>query len=169
MAEERKAPLPGRIQGQAAIGSAGMGGRSSSKNLQDMQEERKMNRANMGQQVIANNQRNTARANMGQSNNKRGGLNEFANAPQYTTGGQNKLIRNNPGFQKPPAGNGAAGQRGTTPVGNAQQNGRVSRERPRAGAQATNAPFATNSNQYGYNQNQGGPKIVVSNTRLQRF
>jgi len=65
MAEERKAPLPGRIQGQAAIGSAGMGGRSSSKNLQDMQEERKMNRANMGQQVIANNQRNTARANMG--------------------------------------------------------------------------------------------------------
>lgn len=79
-----------RTPAQAA--AAGMAGaRASSKNLQDMQEERKATRANMGAQVIANN-RNTARA---AAQNTRGGggggnpLNEFANAPQYTKQGHN--------------------------------------------------------------------------------
>ena len=94
MQEERKAPLPGRIpaQAQAAIGSAGMAGaRASSKNLQDMQEERKQTRANMGAQVIAGN-RNTARGGQyggAQQATKKGPSNEFANAPQYTKGGHN--------------------------------------------------------------------------------
>ena len=87
MQEERKAPVPGqRIPAQAAAANnmAGMAGaRASSKNLQDMQEERKMNRANMGAQVIANN-RNTAR---GAAQNTRGTINEFNNAPQYTKQG----------------------------------------------------------------------------------
>ena len=44
----------------------------------------------MGAQVIAGNNRNTARAQMGAANNTRGGnMNEFNNAPQYTKGGHN--------------------------------------------------------------------------------
>ena len=66
MTEERKAPIPGRVTAQqaaAATGSAGLGAhaRASSKNLQDMREERKVGMANMGAQVFANNNRNTAR------------------------------------------------------------------------------------------------------------
>ena len=64
MQEERKAPIP-RQAAQAQMGSAGnlqVGARASSKDLQAMQEERKVGRANLGAQVIANN-RNTARAN----------------------------------------------------------------------------------------------------------
>ena len=62
MQEERKAPIP--RQAAAQVGSAqnlAAGARGSSKNLQEMQEERKAGRANLGAQVIANN-RNTARA-----------------------------------------------------------------------------------------------------------
>jgi len=47
MQEERKAPLPTRSPGQAG-GAASAGlvhARGSSKNLQDLQEERKMTRA----------------------------------------------------------------------------------------------------------------------------
>ena len=64
MQEERKAPIPRQAAAQAQIGSAGnlaTNVRGSSKNLQEMQEERKVGRANLGAQVIANN-RNTARA-----------------------------------------------------------------------------------------------------------
>lgn len=62
--EERKAPLP-RTGGQMM--------RQNSKNLQ---EERKEARANAGAQILAGG-RNTGRPPM------QGGLNQFANAPQY--------------------------------------------------------------------------------------
>ena len=84
MAEERKAPIPGRVTAQAAAaGSAGMGGkaRASSKNLADMQEERQARKMQMGAAVIAGN-RNTARMPP-----RAGGINEFNNAPQYTKQG----------------------------------------------------------------------------------
>ena len=64
MQEERKAPLPPPqpnrggaaepVARQATVGSAGFAGaRTSSKNLQELQAERKMHRASMGAQVIA--------------------------------------------------------------------------------------------------------------------
>jgi len=53
---------------------------SSQKNLQTMQEERKTIRANMGQQVVADNpNRNTAR--VAAQLQTRNPLNEFANEP----------------------------------------------------------------------------------------
>ena len=60
--EEKKAPIPGRVVGQAAAGgSAGLvNARSSSKNFLENNEERKEMRANMGAQIMTNN-RNTAR------------------------------------------------------------------------------------------------------------
>ena len=49
MQEERKAPIPGRAPAHPNANHGGMAqARASSKNLQDLQEERKMNRANMG-------------------------------------------------------------------------------------------------------------------------
>ena len=88
MQEERKASLPARTPARHQIGSAGMGqARASSKNLQDMQEERKERRANMGAQVIASNQRNTARVGAVGQRTPTNPMNEFANAPQYTKGG----------------------------------------------------------------------------------
>ena len=83
MAEDKKAPLPTRQQAQAANNSQGMahGARASSKNLQDLQEERKEMRANAGARVLAG----TARAPL--PTNGRSPTNEFANAPQYTKQG----------------------------------------------------------------------------------
>ena len=78
-------------------------------------------------------------------------------------------VKNNPGFQRPPAGGGAVtAGRGNTPNGgvagiggSANANGRISR-----GRIPQNVPFATNMNDNTYN-NQ--PKIATNNTRLARF
>lgn len=157
MQEERKAPIAnGR-------NSAGLKhARSSSKNnLADNREERKEMRAGVGAQLIMGSH-NTARQ---QPRAARGGINEFNNAPQYTKQGHN-LIKNNPGFQRPPA----TGVRGNTPVGGAAAATggayrQVSRGRGPAGQPA---PYATGNARANIGGGQG-PKIATTNTRLQRF
>lgn len=91
-----------------------------------------------------------------------GGLNQFANAPQYKAN-NNVALKNASGFQ----------QRQSIPMARGPSAERIQRNGTPTGAQRRqpsrdNAPYAT-ANTNNRAMGQYGPKIATTNTRLQRF
>jgi len=133
--EERKAPVPKVNMGIV---------RNSSKNLYDNREERKEGRLNAGAQVMANARGGGTGMRPPASN----GLNQFANAPQYTRQGAN-ASRPNQGFVRQgsiPMARGPSAEPVNRNANRQQNNTGMGQRQPSAGRynnQSTNAPFAT--------------------------